>query len=66
MADALKRMAVRFHHGTISGAFPKIQAVLSDPDLHTPDLGGKATTKEVGWAVAAAVTSFEQPVKDQS
>jgi isocitrate/isopropylmalate dehydrogenase len=32
-----------------------IQAVFTDPIFHTQDLGGKATTKEVGRAVVAAL-----------
>jgi tartrate dehydrogenase/decarboxylase/D-malate dehydrogenase len=33
-----------------------IEAVLSDPDRHlTPDLGGLATTSELGKAIAEAV-----------
>lgn len=32
-----------------------IETVLKDPDLHTPDMGGKATTKELGRAIADAL-----------
>src|SRR5208282_4571820 len=32
------------------------EAVLSRPDLHTPDLGGKANTRDVGDAIAQEIT----------
>ena len=32
-----------------------IERVTADPALHTPDLGGKATTREVTDAVIAAL-----------
>jgi tartrate dehydrogenase/decarboxylase/D-malate dehydrogenase len=32
-----------------------IETVLEEPRLHTPDLGGKATTRELGQAIAAAI-----------
>jgi len=32
-----------------------VEAVTADPSLHTPDLGGKATTREVTEAVIAAI-----------
>ncbi len=33
-----------------------IQTVLEEPQLHTPDLGGNATTKALGTAIAEAVS----------
>ena len=43
-------------HGEAARAIETaIQAVLADPTFHTPDLSGKATTKEVGRAVVAAL-----------
>ena len=32
-----------------------IERVTADPSLHTPDLGGKATTRDVTDAVLAAI-----------
>jgi tartrate dehydrogenase/decarboxylase/D-malate dehydrogenase len=32
-----------------------VERVTADPNLHTPDLGGKATTRQVTDAVIAAV-----------
>ena len=32
-----------------------IEQVIAEPRLHTPDMGGKATTAELGAAVAEAV-----------
>ncbi len=32
-----------------------IETVLAEPGLHTPDMGGKATTSELGQAIAAAL-----------
>ncbi len=32
-----------------------IETVLLEPRVHTPDLGGKATTRELGQAIADAV-----------
>jgi tartrate dehydrogenase/decarboxylase/D-malate dehydrogenase len=32
-----------------------IERVTANPDLHTPDLGGKATTRQVTDAVCAAL-----------
>jgi tartrate dehydrogenase/decarboxylase/D-malate dehydrogenase len=33
-----------------------VERVTADPDLHTPDLGGKATTRRVTDAVCKALT----------
>ncbi len=32
-----------------------IETVLAEPGLHTPDMGGKATTSELGQAIASAI-----------
>jgi tartrate dehydrogenase/decarboxylase/D-malate dehydrogenase len=32
-----------------------IETVLVEPSLHTPDMGGKATTAELGRAIADAL-----------
>ena len=32
-----------------------IEHVLEEPSLHTPDMGGKATTKELGAAIEQAI-----------
>jgi tartrate dehydrogenase/decarboxylase/D-malate dehydrogenase len=32
------------------------ETVLARPDVHTPDLGGKASTRDMGEAIAAAVS----------
>ena len=32
-----------------------IETVLAEPSLHTPDLGGKANTAELGRAIAEAL-----------
>ena len=32
-----------------------IETVLAEPSLHTPDMGGKATTAELGGAIAEAL-----------
>ncbi len=32
-----------------------IETVLTEPGLHTPDMGGKATTSELGQAIASAI-----------
>jgi tartrate dehydrogenase/decarboxylase/D-malate dehydrogenase len=32
-----------------------VERVTADPNLHTPDLGGKATTRQVTDAVIAAI-----------
>jgi tartrate dehydrogenase/decarboxylase/D-malate dehydrogenase len=32
-----------------------VERVTADPSLHTPDLGGKATTKQVTQAVVRAI-----------
>jgi tartrate dehydrogenase/decarboxylase/D-malate dehydrogenase len=32
-----------------------IEKVVSEPDLLTPDMGGRATTKELGGAVAEVI-----------
>ena len=37
------------------------EAVLARPDLHTPDLGGKATTRDVGEAIAQEVSVVAEP-----
>jgi len=34
-----------------------IEAVLADGGPRTPDIGGRATTKELGAAIASAVSS---------
>ena len=34
-----------------------VERVTADPSLHTPDLGGKATTKQVTQAVVRAIES---------
>lgn len=32
-----------------------VEQVTADPELHTPDLGGRATTRQVTDAVVAAI-----------
>ena len=32
-----------------------IETVLAEPSLHTPDMGGKATTADLGGAIAEAL-----------
>jgi tartrate dehydrogenase/decarboxylase / D-malate dehydrogenase len=34
-----------------------LEAVLAHPEFHTPDLGGRANTGEVGSAVAHQITA---------
>lgn len=43
------------HPETASAIEQAIERVLEDPALRTPDMGGKATTRELGKAVAEAV-----------
>ncbi len=43
------------HPEAASAVLAAVQAVLAEPALHTPDLGGKASTREVGAAVAAGL-----------
>jgi tartrate dehydrogenase/decarboxylase/D-malate dehydrogenase len=38
-----------------------IEAVLAMSEMHTPDLGGKASTREVGEAIARHVSAAPQP-----
>ena len=38
-----------------------IESVTADPALHTPDLGGKATTRMVTDAVIAAIAGSNEP-----
>ena len=38
-----------------------IERVTADPDLHTPDLGGQATTRKVTDAVIAAIRGDNAP-----
>ena len=33
-----------------------IEVVLAEPALHTPDMGGKASTEELGAAIAEAIS----------
>ena len=43
------------HADAADAVLAAIETVLEDPRHHTPDLGGKANTKELGHAVAEAV-----------
>jgi isocitrate/isopropylmalate dehydrogenase len=37
------------------------EAVLTRPDLRTPDLGGKASTRDVGEAIAQEISVVAEP-----
>ena len=43
---------------TVEKAF---EAVLARPEGHTPDLGGKATTRDVGDAIAQEISVVAEP-----
>jgi len=38
-----------------------IEVVLAKSDVHTPDLGGKATTHDVGDAIAHELAAVSKP-----
>jgi tartrate dehydrogenase/decarboxylase/D-malate dehydrogenase len=43
------------HHDAAQAVERAIETVLAEPGLHTPDMGGKATTGELGQAIASAI-----------
>lgn len=38
-----------------------LEAVLARPDVHTPDLGGRASTRDVGEAIANEISAVARP-----
>ncbi len=43
------------HHDAAKAIERAIEAVLAEPTLHTPDMGGSATTSQLGQAIASAI-----------
>lgn len=50
------------HEDAAAAVEASFATVLAESDLRTPDMGGKATTKELGTAIAEAVASGVQQV----